>query len=234
MVSTSHPHSIKRRLISALAVLSTVGLFAGCSEAAANHDVTEQGRLAFGCTLAEHVDQEHGDPQSWSIHIGDNSDPGVREIATVGNIFAAASTTGAVDRDPVGVQAQNLLESVSRVDTEMMATGLEEIQAACADLDAGEYPDVSQEGQLDYACDLTAHLDQEYGSANQWPDVLDGPAVHLALAAASLTGAHNGQRLAEAPELSDAGWDLGHSMNAVDAEMTDDAMAAFRGACETR
>lgn len=234
MVSNSHPHSIKRRLISAMAVLSTVGLFAGCSEAAANHDVTEQGRLAFGCTLAEHIDQEHGDPQSWSMYIGDNADPGVREIATVGNIFVAASTTGAVDRDHVGVQAQNLLESVSRIDTEMMGSGLEEIQTACADLDVGEYPDVSHEGQLDYACDLTAHLDQEYGSANQWSDALDGPVVNLALAAASLTGAYNGQRLAEAPELSEASRDLVHSINRVDAEMTDEAMAKFRSECEAR
>ena len=234
MLSSSHSHSTPRLLTTALTGLCTVGLLAGCTEAAAKHDVSEQGRLAFGCTLAEHIDQEHGDPESWSVYIGDDADPGVREIATVGNIFVAASTTGAVDRDPVGVQAQNLLESVSRIDTEMMATGLEGIQAACADLDVGDYPDVSHESQLDYACDLTAHVEQEYGSATQWPDALDGPVVNLALAAASLTGAYNGQRLAEEPELSEASLDLAHSINRIDAEMTDDALAALRGACETR
>src|SRR5690625_1182800 len=234
MVSSSRSHSPSCLLTIVLTGLCTVGLLAGCTDAAANHDVSEQGRLAFGCTLAEHIDQEHGDPQSWSMYIGDNADPGVREIATVGNIFVAASTTGAVDRDHVGVQAQNLLESVSRIDTEMMGSGLEEIQAACAGLDVGEYPDVSHEGQLDYACDLTAHLDHEYGSANQWPDALDGPVVNLELAAASLTGAYNVQQLAEEPELSEASRDLVHSIKRVDAEMTEEAMAKFRSECEAR
>jgi hypothetical protein len=58
--------------------------------------------------------------------------------------------------------------------------------------------------------------------------------INLALAATSLTGAYNGQRLAEEPELSEASLDLAHSINRVDAEMTDNAMAAFRGACDGR
>src|SRR5699024_8057105 len=128
-----------------------------------------------GCSLAEHIDEDHGSPESWSTYIGDDADPGVREIATVGNIFVAASNTGAVERDPVGVQAQNLLESVMRIDTDMMTTGLAELQAACADLDVDTYPDVTHEGQLDYACDRAADVEQEYGSATRWPDMIETP-----------------------------------------------------------
>ena len=208
-------------------LVSTAGLLVGCTSSAAQPDVSEQGRLAFACSLADHVDQEHDAPASRSEVIGDDADPSVREIATLGNLLVTAD-------ESLSVMAQNLLMSVSRTDTDEMATRLDEVRAGCDDLDVDETADVSHESQLDYACALVDHVEAEYGAASQWPDMHETPAVHLVAAAASATGAYNGQVLEDEPQLSEAGLKLYQSVSRMDAGLTDEALVEFQSVCQDR
>ena len=227
MSASSLRTTFRHPITTGLVLVSTAGLLAGCTSSAAQLDVSDDGRLAFACSLADHVDQEHDAPTSRSELIGDDADPSVREIATLGNLLVAAE-------DPLSVTAQNLLMSVSRTDTDEMVTRLDEVRAGCEDLDVNQTADVSHESQLDYACALVDHVEAEYGPASQWPDMYDTPAVYLVAAAASATGAYNGQVLEDEPQLSDAGLTLYQSVSRMDAELTDEALVEFQSVCQDR
>lgn len=210
------------------------GALAACSSASADSDVSEDGRLAFGCSVTQHIHEEHDTPDSWSPFLGDDADPAVRETATVGSIFMAAKDAGLAADDPLVQVGEDLLTGVSRADTGALTTGLEEAQEGCDDLGVDQDVEVSHENQLDYACSLADHIEEEYGAAAEWAGTPETPAWNLAGTIGAATGAWNGQFLEDDRDLSEAGVDLLSGLSRGDAETTEEALADVQAACSAR
>ena len=228
MRNLTHSPTVFRRLskrFTGAAVLATAAaLLAGCS-GAASADVSSEGQLTYACSLAEHIQEEPSGLEQRDDYVGDDANPAVREAASIG-MFAVAS------EDPdFTVTGQNLAAAISRIDTEMLTSGLTEIQEACDSADIPTNADVSHEAQLDYACALVARLNEENDDVAALATE-EGPAARYeALAAASLAGAFNGQTLAEAPELSAAGRELMRAIQLRDADAVGQHLEAFEAAC---
>ncbi len=208
--------------------ISTV-LLASCgssnSSAAAGVDVSEEGQLAYACALTEHVASEHGAPDSWEGFIGDDADPAARETAAIGALAMGSDDETSNDAGDL------LVEGISRADTERLSSGLEHMEQACEGIEGVEQADVSHEAQLDYACSLADHISEDHGEAASWITDDDFVVLSEALGAAALTGAMNGQVLADHQELSEAGRDLLTRVSRADADYTDEFLEAFQSAC---
>lgn len=222
--------STAKHLGTTAAVTVSLVLFTSCGSGdAADVDVSEDGQIAYACALADHVEDEHGDPASWAEYIGEDADPGVRETSSIGALLMATEDAGL---NEVG---EKLVEGVSRVDIEALTAGLAEARESCQDVDGTQHADVSHEGQLDYACTLAASIPDKHGDTASWVNEEELPTVWYEVAGATaLTGALNGQILPEHQELSEAGADLTAVLNTSDADRIDDAFAAFQSACDDR
>src|SRR5699024_4158838 len=210
-----------------VAVLAASIVLVRCG-GSAEADITSEGRLAYACTLTDHVLEEHGDPDSLGAFMGHEADPGARETATVGMLANGS------DNETFAAIGSTLVESVQLFNPEELTSGLYDIQAACEDSGISKTADVSHQGQLDYACTLTHHFRQEHGLAAEWIDerAQAGWSGFVELAsAAALVGAANGQILAEYPELSEAGIDLLNALQRRDLEVIDNSVEAFDSAC---
>src|SRR5690625_636079 len=228
MRTHSHHNTFAGRIVTGLLAVSALGLLTGCAGAAAQADASPEGRLDFGCSLVEHVVQEHGLPGEQTVMVGEDADPSVREIAMFATLFRAAEDP---DWQHTG---QNLLTSVQRVDLEAMEAGVEQAQAQCEAQGVEQSIDVSHENQLDYACNLPDYIQETHGEASEWTDRPDSAGSMLAMVAASATGAANGQIRTDYPDLSEAGVDLLSAVHRADVELTHQAMADFQAACEKR
>src|SRR5699024_2534020 len=231
---TTQAGRLRKRLPLLAACTLMAGALAACSSASADSDVSEDGRLAFGCSVTQHIHEEHDTPDSWSPFLGDDADPAVRETATVGSIFMAAKDAGLAADDPLVQVGEDLLTGVSRADTGALTTGLEEAQEGCDDLGVDQDVEVSHESQLDYACSLADHIEEEYGAAAEWAGTADTPAWNLAVPLGAASGACNGQIRADDAEGSAAGLDLASGLCRVDAEAPEEALADVQAACSAR
>lgn len=203
MFSTTHTLGSRirtpKRLVTTAALAVSAVLLAGCaSTATADIDVSEQGQVAYACALAAHVQAEHGSPDTWTDYIGDDTAPGARELSSIG-MFTMGAESGALS--DIGTQ---LVEGISRVDIAALISGLDEAQAACEDIEGTDDADVSHDAQLAYACAVADRVVDEHGDAASWLGEGVSAAWYEAAGAAALTGASNGQTLADAEEL--CGW----------------------------
>src|SRR5690625_2965562 len=90
---TTQTGRLRKRLPLLAACTLMAGALAACSSASADSDVSEDGRLAFGCSVTQHIHEEHDTADSWSPFLGDDADPAVRETATVGSIRSEEHTS---------------------------------------------------------------------------------------------------------------------------------------------
>src|SRR5699024_7310836 len=76
----------KRRIVTMRLTISAalLGRCGGTDSSAASVDVSEAGQLVYACGLTDHVESEHGAPDSWDDFIGEDADPAVSETAAIG------------------------------------------------------------------------------------------------------------------------------------------------------
>lgn len=222
--SKASPVRPATRFIPVAAIAASL-VVVGCSNASAEADISESGQLAYACALAEHLEAEHQGPAAWDVYVGNQADPGARETAAIG-----ALTTGSDDAD-LADTGTNLLEGMARLDIEVLKAGLEEIRDTCDSLDITQKVDVSHEAQLDYACALANGIADTHGSATAWLEQPDSDAWHELTGATALTGAFNGQILAEHQELSEAGIDLLRALQVHDADGIGANLETFQSEC---
>src|SRR5690625_7778591 len=60
-------------------------------------DVSQAGQVEYACALARHVQDEHGDADSWGEHVGDDADPAMRETASVASLLGVSGGFVLVD-----------------------------------------------------------------------------------------------------------------------------------------
>ncbi|HIW47165.1 MAG TPA: hypothetical protein H9884_09750 [Candidatus Yaniella excrementigallinarum] len=217
-----------KRVIVTMSLTVSAVLLASCgssNSSAAGVDTSEAGQLAYACALKEHVEADHGAPDSWDDFIGDDADPAVRETAAIGALAMGS------DDETFSDPGEILIEGISRADIETLSSGLEHMEQACAGIEGTEQAAVSHEAQLDYACSLADHISAEHGEAATWLNDDDFTVLSEAMGAAALTGAMNGQTLAGHQELSEAGRDLLTGVSRADADYTDEFLEAFQSAC---
>jgi len=217
-----------KRLIVTMSLTISTALLASCGgtdSSTAGLDVSEAGQLAYACGLTDHVESEHGAPDSWDDFIGEDADPAVRETAAIGALAMGS------DDETFNDAGEMLVDGVSRADFEGVSSGLEHMGKDCGSVEDVEKADVSHEAQLDYACSLAEHIGEEHGEASTWLDDDDFVVVSEAMGAAALTGAMNGQTLADHQELSEAGRDLLSGVTGADADYTDEFLESFQSAC---
>lgn len=229
MITTTHTSksftNAPKRLIITVGLAVSTALLASCGSAVGSTDASEEGQLAYACGLANHVESEHGAPDSWKGFIGDGADPAAREAGAVGALAMGS------DDETFKDAGELLVDGISRADTEGLSSGLEHMRQACDGVEGVEQVDVSHEAQLDYACSLADHIGEEHGEAASWINDDDFAVLSEAMGAAALTGAMNGQTLAGHQELSEAGRDLLTAVSRANADYTDEHLQAFQAAC---
>lgn len=214
-----------KRLTVSVALAASAVLLASCGSGnATDIDVSAGGQYAYACALAEHVEAEHGSPESWENFIGDEADPGAREVSSIGALAMGAENAGFSD---IGEQ---LMEGISRVDIDALHTGLEAMQDACDGVEGISQADVSRDGQLEYASTLAGRITDVHGEAASWVGN-DDMAWDEAVSVSALTGVINGQVLTGHEALSEAGRNVLSAMNRLDAEHIDDGLEEFQQAC---
>lgn len=200
-------------------------LLTSCGDTGAEGDISDTGQIAYACALAEHVEAEHGAQDSWDAYIGNDANDGAREASAIGMLTVGSHDTA------LRAAGEDLLEAITRLDIDLLNTGLEDIQDACGALDIAQDVDVSHEAQLDYACALVHGVADKHGSASAWIEVSDHDAWYELASAAALTGGANGQWLEEHQELSQAGIELLRAVQVNDSDQIDANLETFQSAC---
>lgn len=93
-------------------------------------DVSREGQTAYACALAGYIIEEHGDIDTWG-GIGD--EPAWHQTATVGALMGGMNAYVVDGEEELSEAGQRAIESVSRMDTEMMQESLATIAAGCDD-----------------------------------------------------------------------------------------------------
>lgn len=183
---TSSGSNILKRLSVTVAFATSAVLLASCGNGATEVSVSAEGQATYACALAEHVHTEHGSPESWENFIGDETDPGAREVSSIGALTMGADNDGFRD---IGEQ---LMEGTNRVDIDALSVGLNAMQDACDGVEDMAHADVSHDGQLEYACTLAGRITEMHGDAASWVNDESTTAWNEAVSASALTGAMNG------------------------------------------
>lgn len=172
-------------------------------------------------------------PTSWEVFIGNDADAGVRESATVGSILATTPDQQMANDAGLVEAGEELLVDVTNANAQAVTDQLDQIITDCEDIDISTDTNVSHQGQLDYVCALSQHLDKEHGPAANWVADVDEPVWYLASTVSAAVGGWNDQILDEHAKLSSAGHQLRTAMTALDDQLIDQSLQDFDHACQT-
>lgn len=153
--------SLVRASVLAVSLVLTVG---ACSSGSAP-DVSHEGQIDYACALADHVADDL-DLDGWSPLERANHGA-LREI---GALVALVGGTARLvhEHEQLADAGQALFAGLQRMDDDLMQQGLDGVAQQCTDVDTSSEPDVTDEGQLDYACALMDHVLEEHGEVGAW------------------------------------------------------------------
>lgn len=194
-------------------------------------DVSEEGQVEYACALGHHVQDEHGDVDSWGEPIGDDADPAMRETASVASLLGGSGGFVLRDHEDLSELGQDLFKGVITIDNDKINDSLDEIVSACQDDDLSASADVSHSAQIDYACALAAYVVDEHGGSETWDGIGEERAWHEAGSVAALVGAMNGQILSDHKELSQAGKGIFQGVSRIETDELDASLDDFTSAC---
>lgn len=194
-------------------------------------DVSQAGQVEYACALARHVQDEHGDADSWGEPVGDDADPAMRETASVASLLGGSGGFVLPEHEDLSELGQDLFKGVISIDNDTIEDSLDEIVSACQDDDLSASADVSHSAQIDYACALAAYVVDEHGGSETWDGIGDERAWHEAGSVAALVGALNGQILSDHKELSEAGKGIFQGVSRIKTDELDTSLDDFISAC---
>lgn len=220
-----------RPLLSAIPLATLALVVSGCS-GDPEPEVSHEGQVEFACALASHVLEEtQGTELEELVFIGDDADPRVREVAAAGSLVGAAGGFVLADQEELSEAGRELFNGVNRIDVEAIVEGLERMDQVCAEVSEDSDPDVTEEGQIRYACALAEHVSEEHGAAESWGGLQEEHAWHEVASVAALFGGVNGQVLSEYPELSEASADVIQGVSTLNLEQLQSGLDDITEGC---
>lgn len=210
------------------------GTAAGATGAAQGPDVSAAGQVDYACALVTDVGAQHDSVDSWFTGIGDKADPATHQVAGAVGLLGAVVGAHLEGFTDLSEGATTILTGISTIDTERMQDGLDMVIAGCQEHELpAKQPDISPDGQIDYACALAADATKS-GPVRDWftgvGDDVD-PAIHELAGAAGLSGAMTASELAGHQPLSDAGTDIFQGITILDPEQVQQGLDAMVDSC---
>lgn len=219
-------------VMAALPILLVVAACGTSADWGSGPDVSHSGQIVYACALAQHVDEEYGAPSTWSDWVGDDADPGVHQVASAGSLLGGTGGFTVPDHKELSDAGKDIITNVMSADVEKLDTALDDVIAACENVSESGDPDVSDSGQITYACAIANHIDEEHGTVDTWGDIGEERAWHEAGSFASLVGAINGQVLSDHAELSELGKDVFAGVSKIEKELLQNALDDVLKRCE--
>lgn len=128
-------------------------------------DASHAGQIDYACALADHV----------AAGLGTGGLPSATlERQAVGREVLALTTlvggpvSPAQEHPELADAARHTAAGLNQVDEERLQEGLALMEEQCAGLSSSAEVDVTDEGQVRYACVLTDHVRAEHGAAATW------------------------------------------------------------------
>ncbi|WP_162801988.1 hypothetical protein [Ornithinimicrobium murale] len=211
------------------AIISLALVAGACSSGAADPDVSHEGQVAYACALAHDVAEGDPDIANWTV-VGNEADDVVRQTVAMSSLAGGGAGFVLADRPELSDAGHAYFQGVMQADVAAMEGALADFTAACDGV-TGE-GDVSQEGQISYACALADHLEQEHGVVESWGSLGEDHGWHESASIAAFLGAANGQLLSAHADLSTAGKDLMDGVSRLDMDLVQSSLDQINQSCE--
>lgn len=193
-------------------------------------DVSHAGQIEYACALVSHV-AEDAEIEAWTI-IGPDTDAGARELATASSLVGASAAFDIPEHEGLSEAGREFYQALTRADPELMEQGLQKMTDECADVSPSSDIDVTEEGQIQYACALADHVTEEHGALETWGGIGADRGWHEAASVGAFFGAANGQVWSEHVDLSDAGGDVLGGFVRMDTAAIESGLQEITGACD--
>jgi len=126
----AHARRSRKKFIVPLAIGATLAL-SGCG--ASGGDVSPEGQIDYACALIDDVKEKRTAPDDWGTPIGDDVDPAIIQAASAAALAGAMTGGGSESSAAMGEAAMEILQAVSRAQSESMQEGVDDFAQACAD-----------------------------------------------------------------------------------------------------